>query len=169
MILLIIKENAPVKIKYEKSNQVWIVYKQSNVSTNLNFSWNQVRASLASRLWCFKNEKQASLFSNPLLQFQQTGNMTNNNDSNKEVVLSMENVLRVLKQDLIENKRYSVKQISEMDHYTLGITLMNEYIRFPKKSDNTSIFLIPFNYCILFEKLPDWEMIKWFMCLVCQC
>ena len=159
-------KNLPLKIKFDKLNQLWKVYKQSNVSTNLNFSWNHVRASIASRLWCFKNEQHA-------LAFDQLRSKSLQKQleikQNKNGALTMENVLSVLKQDLIQNKGYKENKINEMDRYTLGLTLLNAYIEYPKKSDNDSVLLIPFNYCVVFKRLPDWRIVSWIMCTICHC
>ena len=166
--------NLPLIIKYMPTNQKWKLYKNSNKPTKFEYDWNHVRASLASRAWCFKTEEEAMTFDpNPNPNPPRISNDDEENEArDDDNPISMNNVLDALRNDLIATKGFKQARIDEMmtnDKYELGMTLIKTYVHYPKKLESDSTTSVPLNYCLIFKKLPETALTKTLMCSICNC
>jgi hypothetical protein len=135
--------------KLDKSSKNELVYLGddkwqlvSNGKVVNSYATNDLRISIVYRARCFENEARAKHF----------------NSLPDDEILSLDNILEVLKNDLVRRGKLGAEQdISRMD---LAMKLMDTYISYPLPPHAT----IPFNYCALSKLYP---IIKPVLDLVC--
>merc|ERR1712013_394030 len=98
------------------------------------FSWSEIRASIAYRGWCFADEDLMKEWE----PTEWSGDWT------------LQYVTNVLFEHLAKTKKMDRAKLEEMDAYEAAMPLMETYIDLPKPA----LAKIPFNYCLLFAKVP---------------
>ena len=134
-------------MKFDKKNNVWRLY-INDKPTSTVYSWQDIRASIAYRGWCFSDKEI----------------MESWNAEEWSGDLTLDDIMDILKRDLIyEKKAITVDKWNRMDEYERGLFLLDQYIQLPKPS----LSRISFNYCLVFEKFPNWGIIKLIENIVC--
>ena len=131
-------KDSKLHLKFNKNENKFELFK-NNKKTNMKYEWNEIRASIAARMWCFENQTMADKF-NPY--FYDNHNFTLND------------ILNVLKNDLISKNRITQSEINKLKPYDLGILLMSEYINYPISNFKNGVY-ISYNYCLIFKLLPQ--------------
>lgn len=114
---------------------MWRVYVDDN-ATEITFGWDQVRGSIAYRALCFEDESEMNQW----------------NELEIESELTVEGVMDILQQDLVDRNRINARRWDNMDRFELGKFIMSEYVKLP--AAELSVF--PFNYCAVLDMIPSW-------------
>lgn len=134
-------------MKWDEINNGWRLY-INDEKTNIIYSWQDIRASIAYRGWCFADKDIMNQW-NPE---EWSGDIT------------VDDVIDILKRDLIYTKKViSVDKWNRMDQYETALYLLDTYIKLPKPT----LSRIPFNYCLIFTKFPNWSIIKMIENFIC--
>merc|ERR1712228_15773 len=135
------------KMRFDKSKNVWRLY-VDDTATEIVYSWQDIRASIAYRGWCFGDEDVMSNW-DPIEWSQDW---------------TLDDIMNRLKNDLVNKKNViGADKWDAMDAYDKGLLLIKTYIKLPKPA----LSRIPWNYCLIFTKFPDWTIVKMIENLVC--
>eukprot|EP01084_Bolivina_argentea_P264293 447640_1 len=126
--LTIIDHNSTFSLKFDHDQNVFRIYK-NDVGMEYNYSWADIRASIAYRALCFENE------------------MDMNSWNEYESDLSVDDIMKVFKNDLISKNVINQQKWDEMSKYDVGLLLANYYMQLP----STTLGWIPVNYYALIE------------------
>ena len=119
-------------LKYIKELNVWRLHYNNNSNTYSDFKWNELRASIAMRAWCFNNKSDADSFDPHKLS----------NDFN------MDDILHALKMDISSKLGKSMESLNAMKPFDLGMLMIQTYIKYPYKG-----IIFKYNYCAVFKPL----------------
>ena len=140
------KDTSP-KMRFDKEENVWRLHVDDK-ATQTVYSWQDIRASIAYRGWCFSDEE-----------------VMNEWDPREwSEDWTLEDILNRLRDDLVNSKNViSADKWNGMDAYDKGMLLISTYIKLPKPA----LSRIPWNYCLIFTQLPHWGVLKVFENLIC--
>lgn len=96
-----------------------------------------LRISIVYRARCFESEQQASEF------------IKHSDDDDS--IMDLDDILNILKDDLIKRKKLSVHNRDSIDKLSLAFLIMDTYIVYPLPSKEVA--MMPYNYCMLHSSL----------------
>ena len=135
-------------IKYMKHLQKWQIY-VNNTETEYTYNWEDIRTSIAYRGWCFKTENEMNEYDPKYY------------DKND---LNLDKIINILKHDLAKKKYISMEKLNKMDGYELGLYLIKQYIQLPYPNKG----IIKYNYCLLFDVLPQYKILNYISKIFCH-
>lgn len=128
------KNSTDFELKFDRNMNEWRVLNDDGVPTQHSYSWGDVRASIAYRSLCFRNEKEM------------------NSWNEYESDLKIDDILEIFKDDLVKDKGIiSENEWDLMSKYKLGLFLRNYYIKLPSSEKAW----IPYDYTFLAEAFCD--------------
>ncbi|ETO07595.1 hypothetical protein RFI_29796 [Reticulomyxa filosa] len=148
-------KDASAALKYNKSDKKWHAFVNNN-ATGAEYRWNEIRASVAYRGWCFKNKEEADKF------------------DPKEFTskLTLDMVIDRLTENLISKGLVTREKVRELKQpntkdknnaYELGLLLLDNYIKLPYPHGS----YIPYNYCLLFKLFPQLDFAREIESAIC--
>ena len=131
------------KLEYA-GNEKWNLVVDGRVTRV--YDSDDLRVSIVYRARCFKDHTEAIGYK----------------EYPDDKKLSVEHVLEVLKNDLVERNLISRDRLKAMSPMKLALFIMDSYITYPLPSQDRSI--IPYNYCALSKLYPILDPIVSFFC-----
>ena len=137
-----INKDDKVDVRFDKEEQKWVVYVNDEImDEGYKFGWDEVRASVVFREWCFENEQDMNEYDPYLLK-------SKNDQGNELGVGDLDDILNVLKKDLSEKLDIDVNVIeNKWDAIKLATKMIEYYVKYPY----SSFSIMPYNYCAIFK------------------
>ena len=128
-------KDKPSVMRWDGQESVWRLF-EGEQPTEIAYSWQEVRASIAYRGWCFSDKEVMDHWD----ATEWSGDW------------ELEDVMAILQRDLVnERKAISLEKWKQMDPYDQAMLLMKTYIQLPRPVMSK----IGYNYCLYFAVLPD--------------
>jgi len=139
-------QNLPQKLIWNNSSQKWQLY-INGTSTNQYYGWSDIRATVAWRAGCFKTEYDAHHYDSKMI-----------NSS-----MSLNFVLNSITSDMIKKGVITQNKLHHLPKLDLIKLILSTYIKYPKPALSN----ISFNYCVIFQLLPNYQWLLYFTNIIC--
>jgi hypothetical protein len=123
-------------IKFDKKTQLWYLYDLESTLLTTYYK-EEPKLMVVWNAHCFANEAERVKF----------------HDYDKRQELSLEQVIKVFKDDLRERSRLPSESIEPLDLWTIAL---KEYLKYPVNTHQQNSTIFGINYCLLPNIVPKW-------------
>jgi len=139
-------KNLPQKLIWNNQVQKWQIFINGS-ATSQYYGWNEIRATVAWRAGCFKDENDANNYDSKMV-----------NSS-----MDLDFILDTLQNDMIKKGIISESKLNKLSKLKLIKLILSTYIKYPKPG----LSYISFNYCVLLQLLPNNRWLNSLTSLAC--